>query len=240
MKIVALLTGRGNSALKDKNILPVCGKPLLYYPAVAAKNSKYITEFYVSSDDEKILNIAHGLGYKKIKRPPEFAKPDSQHIDSILHALKVIKSDNINPDVFVILLANSVTIKTEWIDSSIEMLLKDNEISCVVPVNLDSDHHPFRAKKIDKAGFLQTFFDFENQDISTNRQDLEPSYFLCHNFWVLNIPKSIYSKKGQPPWRFMGNKIKPYSVENCFDVHFMKDIEMSEKWVKTNWMQKDE
>ena len=30
MKIVALLTGRGNNTLKDKNVLPVLGKPLLY------------------------------------------------------------------------------------------------------------------------------------------------------------------------------------------------------------------
>ena len=30
MKIAALLTGRGNNTLKDKNVLPVLGKPLLY------------------------------------------------------------------------------------------------------------------------------------------------------------------------------------------------------------------
>ena len=53
MKIVALLTGRGNNTLKDKNVLPVLGKPLLYYPAMAAKTCSLITDFYVSSDDEK-------------------------------------------------------------------------------------------------------------------------------------------------------------------------------------------
>lgn len=55
MKIAALLTGRGNNTLKDKNVLPVLGKPLLYYPAMAAKTCNLITDFYVSSDDEKIL-----------------------------------------------------------------------------------------------------------------------------------------------------------------------------------------
>ena len=55
MKIAALLTGRGNNTLKDKNVLPVLGKPLLYYPAIAAKTCNLITDFYVSSDDEKIL-----------------------------------------------------------------------------------------------------------------------------------------------------------------------------------------
>lgn len=69
MKIVALLTGRGNNTLKDKNVLPILGKPLLYYPAMAAKSSKRITEFYVSSDDSKILEAAAQCGYKKNYTP---------------------------------------------------------------------------------------------------------------------------------------------------------------------------
>ena len=55
MKVVALLTGRGNNTLKDKNVLPVLGKPLLYYPAMAAKACNLISDFYVSSDDDKIF-----------------------------------------------------------------------------------------------------------------------------------------------------------------------------------------
>ena len=86
MKIVSLLTGRGNNTLKDKNILPVLGKPLLYYPAMAAKSCKMISDFYVSSDDEKILNAAAACGYRKIKRPDELALPTAQHVDAIIHA----------------------------------------------------------------------------------------------------------------------------------------------------------
>ena len=58
MKVAALLTGRGNNTMKDKNVRLVLGKPLLYYPAMAAKSCDLITDFYVSSDDEKILNAA--------------------------------------------------------------------------------------------------------------------------------------------------------------------------------------
>ena len=39
---VALLTGRGNNTLKDKNIREVCGKPLLAYPAEAARKCGFI------------------------------------------------------------------------------------------------------------------------------------------------------------------------------------------------------
>ena len=124
--ITALLTGRGNNTLKDKNILPVLGKPLLSYPAQAAKEIKEIQHFFVSSDDRKILNIAAKLGYKKIKRPSKYAKPDSQHIDALMHALKLIKQrEHFVPEILVVLLANSATIKSEWIKQGINMILED-------------------------------------------------------------------------------------------------------------------
>ena len=116
MKIVALLTGRGNNTLKDKNVLPVLGKPLLYYPAMAAKSCSLITDFYVSSDDDKILDAAAACGYKKIRRPDELALPTAQHKDVIVHALKVMKEEGIEPDILIVLLANSAIVKTEWIE----------------------------------------------------------------------------------------------------------------------------
>lgn len=235
LKITALLTARGNNTLKDKNIRMILGKPLLYYPAISAKNSNLISSFYVSSDDEKILEIANKIGYTKIKRPDELALPNAQHVDSITHALSYIKEkDEISPDILVVLLGNCATIKTQWINDCIQEIINDDSISAVVPVMKNNDYHPFRAKKLSKEGFLDTFFNFEGQKISTNRQDLEPCYFLCHNFWVLNIKNSIYSKTGQQPWTFMGEKIKPYIVDESFDVHDEDDLIKSEKWIIKN------
>ena len=61
-RIAALLTGRGNNSLKDKNILDVLGHPVLYYPARAGRKSKLITDWYCSSDDPKILQAAFEEG----------------------------------------------------------------------------------------------------------------------------------------------------------------------------------
>ena len=194
MKIAALLTGRGNNTLKDKNILPVLGKPLLYYPAMAAKTCKMITDFYVSSDDDKILNAAYECGYKKIKRPDELALPTAQHVDAITHALSVMKEDGVEPDILVVLLANSGIVKTEWIEESIENLVNNPDLSASVPVLLEMDNHPYRSKCLREDGCLGTWFDFKGKDISTNRQDLPMNFVLCHNFWTLNLKNSIYSK----------------------------------------------
>lgn len=234
MKVAALLTGRGNNTMKDKNVLPVNGHPLLYWPAMAAKSCKLITDFYVSSDCEKILGAAADCGYKKIVRPAELALPTAQHVDAIVHALKVMKEDGCEPDILVVLLANSGIVKKEWIERSIQFILDDPEVSAACPVEKDQDHHPFRAKKLRADGCLDTFFDFTGQKISTNRQDLCDCFYLCHNFWTLNLHKTLYSdEQGQPPWTFMGNNIKPIEVHDCFDVHDMEDIRKTEAWLES-------
>ncbi len=232
MKIAALLTGRGNNTLKDKNVLPVLGKPLLYYPAMAAKTCNLITDFYVSSDDEKILKAASDCGYKKIVRPVELAAPTSQHVDAIRHALGVMKQDGVEPDILVVLLANSGIVKTEWIEESITQLLKDEALSASVPVLLEMDNHPYRSKRLREDGCLDTWFDFRGKNISTNRQDLPMNFVLCHNFWTLNLKNSLYSStEGQQPWTFMGSNIKPIVVKESFDVHDEDDIRRTEKWL---------
>lgn len=232
MKIVALLTGRGNNTLKDKNVLPVLGRPLCQYPAIAAKKCSLITDFYVSSDDEKILKAVEKVGYKRIVRPSELALPTSQHVEAIYHALEVMKKDGIVPDILVVILANNATIKTEWIEESINILIKDEQLSAACPVMKDQEHHPYRCKCLRADGCLGTWFDFEDVSVSTNRQDLPDNYVLCHNFWTLRLKNSLYhSECGQQPWTFMGNNIKPIVVQESFDIHSMDDIIRTEKWL---------
>jgi N-acylneuraminate cytidylyltransferase len=233
MKIVALLTGRGNNTLKDKNVLPVLGKPLLYYPAMAAKACPEIGDFYVSSDDDKILNAAAECGYKKIRRPDELALPTAQHVDAIIHALGVMKEAGVEPDILVVLLANSAIVKKEWIQESIHNLMSNPDLSASCPVLLEMDNHPYRSKRLREDGCLDTWFDFKGQNISTNRQDLPMNFVLCHNFWTLNLKNSLYSDvPGQQPWTFMGNNIKPIIVQESFDVHDEEDLLRTEKWLK--------
>lgn len=233
MVIAALVTGRGNNTLKDKNILNVLGKPLMAYPCIEAKKCVAINFFYISSDDDKILSVGEQYGYKRIKRPSYLALPTSQHKDTILHAINEIQNDIGAIDILVVLLANNATVKAEWIKKSIDMILEDDEISAVVPVEVDQDHHPYRAKTVDENGSLIPFFDFSGKSISTNRQDLSKCVFLCHNFWTLNCKNSILSNSpGQQPWTFLGNNIKPIEVSNCFDVHTLEDIKKTENWLK--------
>lgn len=235
MKTVALLTGRGNNSLKDKNVLDILGHPVLYYPAHAARCSKTISDWYCSSDDEKILAAADQEGYKRIVRPLELAAPTAQHIDAIMHGLKMIQETGVNPDILVVVLANNVTIKSEWLDECIRKMEDDMSITAVVPVYEDNDHHPLRAKILRDDGMLAMYEKGITGKVSTNRQDLPPCYFLSHNFWVLNVNYLMSRKEGQQPWSFMGDNIVPYEISESIDIHKSIDLYIAKEWITENY-----
>ena len=236
MKVAALLTGRGNSTFKDKNIQIILGHAVLYYPAHAAKMARTISEYYCSSDDIAILAEAEREGYKRIQRPAELALPTSQHVDAILHALETIRGNGELPDILVVLLANNVTIKSEWIDRCVEMMQADMTLSAVVPVYQDNDHHPLRAKIPDGNGRLQMYEKGVTGRISTNRQDLPTCFFLAHNFWVLNTWTLIDGfENGQQPWSFMGNEIGYFEISESIDIHKETDLMLAQDWIEKNY-----
>ena len=236
MKVTALLTGRGNNTLKDKNVLDILGHPVLYYPAHAARVAKTIDAYYCSSDDERILEAAAEEGYEKIVRPDYLGTSTAQHVDVIKHAIDVIKTKESLGDILVVILANNVTIKSGWIDECVKMMQNDMTLSAVVPVYEDNDHHPLRGKRIDENGRLQMYERGVTGKVSTNRQDLPKCYFLSHNIWVLNTKLLLESNfEGQQPWGFMGSNIAYYEIEESIDIHKQIDLYIAKEWILENY-----
>lgn len=238
---VALLTGRGNSTLGGKNLLNVCGRPLLWYPGMAAREAKCVRACYCSSDDAKILAAAEEIGFTPILRPPELAAPTAQHVDCIVHALGEIRGKGVDPKIIVVLLANNVTVRPDWIDDCVAEMKADPALTAVVPVYQDNDHHPLRAKVLREDGLLAPYERTLRADVSTNRQDLPPCYFLAHNFWVIRVSALFDRALGQPPWSFMGNRVKPYLIEQSIDIHAPIDVAAAEAWVRgQEWAKRED
>ena len=58
MTTFAFIFARGGSkGLKNKNILKIKDKELIYYPIAAAKNSKYVDYILFSSDSKKFIKV---------------------------------------------------------------------------------------------------------------------------------------------------------------------------------------
>lgn len=224
MKIAALLTAKATSELKDKNTLKINKKPVLWYPCSEAKKVNEIKKFFVSSEDESILNICKKYGYEKIKRPINLSKPNSKHEDVLKHSINFFKSKGYYPELLVVLLGNAPIIKKKWILDCIKAIKKNKNITAIAPVVLNNDHNPLRAKMI-KKNKLVNFINIKKK-ISTNRQQLPKSYFLCHNFWVIRT-KEILKNNGEQPWKFMGKNVMPYVIEKSIDIHTMEDFHLT-------------
>ena len=74
-KILSIIPARGGSkGIKDKNIIDLCGKPLVVYTVEAAKSSRFIDDVIISTDSQKIAEIASMYGAEvPFMRPPELA-----------------------------------------------------------------------------------------------------------------------------------------------------------------------
>ena len=94
-KIAAILTGKGGSKLKNKNVLKVNNIPLLGYACREAKKVNLIENFFVSSENNKILKQANKFGFITIRRPRSLSKKNSLHGDVLLHALNHLKQKKI-------------------------------------------------------------------------------------------------------------------------------------------------
>lgn len=158
-------------------------------------------------------------------------------MDVIKHAVGFIKEKEELGDILVVILANNITIKSEWIDDCVKMMQNDMSLSAVVPVYEDNDHHPLRGKRIDENGRLAMYEQGITGHISTNRQDLPVCYFLSHNIWVLNTKKMLESNyEGQQPWGFMGQNIAYYEIEESIDIHKKIDLYIAKEWIKENYV----
>jgi CMP-N,N'-diacetyllegionaminic acid synthase len=230
---IALLTGRGGSiSLPDKNVLPIMGRPMMAYPALMAKQARLIDDIYLSTDGEALKQVGRNLGIKVIDRPPELALPTSQHRDAIVHALDWLAKKGIQPEILVVLLCNVGTHKPGLIDRCVQALMDHPELDSVVTIDERNEYHPLRAKRMGPDGLLQPFLKVEGK-VSTNRQDLEPCYFLDHTFWALRVA-TCFGKHtvGQPPWDFMGNRILGVPNKGAMDIHTREDMAYTEAWLR--------
>ncbi|MDB5505720.1 MAG: CMP-N-acetylneuraminic acid synthetase [Devosia sp.] len=229
MRVVALMIGRGGSSLKDKNILPVKGVPLLLWAAAAAHASRYVTDYYVSSDDDRILETAARAGYRPIRRPEYLSSATAQSCDAVRHAVEIIEQGGA-PDIVVVQHANVGTITGEQIDTCIDLLLANPHASSVVPAHDKAEYHPMRAKRVAPDGTLTPFV-LTIGGVSANRQDLPKALFFDHSFWVLRGRSAIFAPDGQLPWNCMGPVILPFETEGCLDVHSVEDLETTAEWI---------
>jgi len=79
----------GSKRIKNKNLKLINGKPLIYWTIEAAKQSKLLDHFVVSTENSEIKKVAEECGADVIDRPQELATDTATSMDVLVHALKM-------------------------------------------------------------------------------------------------------------------------------------------------------
>ena len=148
MKILIIIPARGGSkGLKNKNIKPLLGKPLIAYTIYAACESKLADKIVVSTEDEKIAEVSRNYGIQVIDRPVEYST-DSAPIEwALRHAVRYLEqNENQFADIIVWIQANVPIRKKGQIDNVIRKLI-DTKADSVITVT-EVTKRPEYMKKI--------------------------------------------------------------------------------------------
>lgn len=148
--VVAIIPARGGSkGLKDKNIVPLLGKPLIYYTIEAAKKSKYVDRVIVSTDSEEIRTIAMQLEAEvPFLRPPELADDTATSESVLKHTIEWLEeNENYKPDIVVYLQCTDIFRKKYMIDHLVEKLVEDNKLETAFVAY--TTHKKFWKKEVD-------------------------------------------------------------------------------------------
>lgn len=156
--ILCLVTARGGSkTIPQKNITSLAGKPLIAWTIETALQSTMLRRVVVSTDDEKIAEVARQWGAEvPFVRPLSLALDDAPHIPVLLHAIQWIESHEDAKFKYVLLLQPTSPLRSkDDIDKAMELALEKNADSVVSVCQALS--HPYLTKRITGDGRLEDF-----------------------------------------------------------------------------------
>lgn len=176
-RILGVTLARGGSkSVPMKNIRPILGIPLIAYSIAEALRSCFITRYLVSTDDERIRQVALAYGAEvPFLRPAELATDTASSSAALQHAVSwVEQEEGVQYDYIIELMCTNPLKTVEDIDAALQKLITTGSDSVIAVHKLD-DHHPIRIKKIEDDKIV----DFCLPEIpETRRQDLKPDAYI--------------------------------------------------------------
>ena len=234
--IVSLIIGRGGSTgLPGKNTMNILGRPLMTYPIMAAKNSKYCNKIFLSTDSDEIKEIGKKNNVELIKRPEFLATKEALAEDAYIHGYNEIKKFINEEPEFIILLCNGATVLSAQIDEAVEVLRKDEKLDSACTVSSYDMWSPLRAKKIDDNGKLVPFVPLEifGDNVTCDRGSQGQTWYAdCSTFVVR--PKCMLKKNGDVPFTWLGRNIHPIKQWGGLDIDYNWQIPIVEFWLKSH------
>lgn len=238
MSNVVIIPARGGSkSLPRKNVIQLCGHPLLAYSIATGRAIGDVSEVLVSTDDSEIANIADTYGARVIRRPSNLAEDLSRDNGLILHALETIKSDFNSTNVIFLRPTHPIR-KTSLVKSALKVFLESKNIDSLRSMKL-SKELIFKSWFIDANGFAISAFNpnvTQIEDPANAPRQLLPASYYQDGYVDIFSAETV---------KFFGNTsgrvIKPFFIEDfSHDIDTLEDFSIIENFLLRNpipaWM----
>lgn len=186
MKSIAIIPARsGSKGLPDKNILPLCGKPLLAYSIEAAQKSGMFDVIHVSTDSERYADIARQYGADvPFLRSAETSSDTASSNDAIREVLSNYERLGKYFDAFMLLQPTSPLRRADDICAAFR-LMDEKGANAVVGV-CEVDHSPLWCNTLPPDKRMDHFL--REDVLKKSRQALDTYYRINGAIYLVNIP----------------------------------------------------
>ena len=223
--IVGLIPARGGSKrLKNKNIMKLFGHPLMCYTLEAAKQSKLLTDFYVTTEDRKIKKTAIEYGAKVIDRPSIYSRDNSSIVGALSHAVKHIEADGKRGvDVVVWLQPNMAFREKGAIDEVIRLFFRSGASS--VRTVVESRHCAQLAIFIDDKMNMRRPY-ISKYSKKYRKQQYKTAYYCDGSVMVFYRDNLFDPPNKQLKEFYMGKKSKVYIQPDHYGVEIDEPVDL--------------
>ena len=220
--ICAIITARaGSKGIKDKNIYPINGKPLINYTIDAAKNSSYVDAIYCTTDGESIKNCCLENGCNVIDRPEELASDTAKSIDCIIHAIEELKKQGKHFDYILQLQPTSPLRQPFHIDGIIKECI-DKNLNQMLSVH-QVKYNPILVRWQENDSLTNVL----TQQSTVRRQDMPKAVYVNGMLYLSKTDLlSSETSLNDIPYGF------EVDAKYCIDINDMNDIYLTEEMLK--------
>jgi CMP-N-acetylneuraminic acid synthetase len=198
--ILGITPARGGSkGIPRKNIKPIAGLPLIAWTIEAAKRSKMIDRYIISTEDDEIDAVAKQWGAEVLKRPLELAQDDVTTVAVLQHALSIVECSAV-----ILLQATSPVREDGLIDYCIKQFL-------------DNDHDSLATGYYCKC--------LEYGENTKRRQDIEGFFYDDGNVYVIKADLIRSGDRyGKKIGRVIPSRQESVEIDDDFDFWIAEHI----------------
>lgn len=217
MNRIAIIPARsGSKGLKDKNIIEICGKPLIAYSIEAAIQSKIFDKVIVSTDSKRYGKIAEKYGAEVMYRGENLS---DDHATSYMVIEDVLQKVQDDVDYFVLLQPTSPMRTSKHImEACVKFENNMDKFDCLVSVK-EAEHSGILVKPIDDDESMKYF----DTDFSNYRRQSFKEYSPNGAIFIAK-PNEYLKKK-----HFFGNRSIAYKMKevDSIDIDNWLDYELA-------------